>query len=407
MNLPRNDKMIRPIKSIMGLMSLLLVVACGDPPPQAPPPKTVSVAVPLQREVVDWDEFIGRFEAIQDVEIMPQVSGTIERVAFREGVEVRKGQLLFVIDQRTFRNAVAEAQAQITQIEATVTNARTEMERARELLAFEAVSKEEYEQKQAAYRTAVASRSAAAAQLNEAKLQLSYTMVRSPITGRISDKRVALGDTVVAGQTLLTRVGTVNPIYFSFEGAESFYLKYIRQDLRGERRSSRYAQNPVEIQLADDSGYKWRGRMTFVDNAIDPDSGTIRAHAEVQNPDGFLVPGMFGRARLLGSGTYDALLVPDESIVADQTRKLLYVIGKDGKVEQRVVETGPLVEGLRVIRDGIAPTEKVVLDGLAGLRPGAEVKTKLIEMKPRSENTAPVSVPLKAPPPTEAKPAGE
>ena len=147
--------------------------------------------------------------------------------------------------------------------------------------------------------------------------------------------------------------------------------------------------------------------MTFVDNAIDPDSGTIRAHAEVQNPDGFLVPGMFGRARLLGSGTYDALLVPDESIVADQTRKLLYVIGKDGKVEQRVVETGPLVEGLRVIRDGIAPTEKVVLDGLAGLRPGAEVKTKLIEMKPRSENTAPVSVPLKAPPPTEAKPAGE
>jgi len=336
---------------------------------------------------------------------MPQVSGTIERIAFREGVEVQKGQLLFVIDQRTFRNAVAEAQARINQNEASVANARTEMERARELLAFEAVSKEEYEQKQAAHRTAVASRSGAAAQLKEAKLQLSYTMVRSPITGRISDKRVALGDTVVAGQTLLTRVGTVNPIYFSFEGAESFYLKYIRQDQRGERRSSRYAQNPVEIQLADDSGYQWRGRMTFVDNAIDPDSGTIRAHAEVQNPDGFLVPGMFGRARLLGSGTYQALLVPDESIVADQTRKLLYVIGKDGKVAQRVVETGPLVEGLRVIREGIAPTERIVLDGLAGLRPGTEVKAKLIEMKPRSENTAPVSIPAKAPPPTDAKPA--
>lgn len=404
---PSHDKTSRYMKSIMGLMSLLLVVACGEPAPQAPPPKTVSLAVPLQREVVDWDEFIGRFEAMQDVEIMPQVSGTIERIAFREGVEVRKGQLLFVIDQRTFRNAVAEAQAQITQNEATVTNARTEMERARELLAFEAVSKEEYEQKQAAYRTAAAARSGAAAQLSEAKLQLSYTMVRSPITGRISDKRVALGDTVVAGQTLLTRVGTVNPIYFSFEGAESFYLKYIRQDQRGERRSSRYAQNPVEIQLADDSGYQWRGRMTFVDNAIDPDSGTIRAHAEVQNPDGFLVPGMFGRARLLGSGTYKALLVPDESIVADQTRKLLYVIGKDGKVAQRVVETGPLVEGLRVIRDGIAPTEKVVLDGLAGLRPGTEVKAKLIEMKPRSENTAPVSIPAKVPSASEAKPAGE
>ena len=399
-----HDKMPISMKSIIGLMSLLLVVACGEPAPQAPAPKTVSVAVPLQREVVDWDEFIGRFEAMQDVEIMPQVSGTIERIAFREGVEVQKGQLLFVIDQRTFRNAVAQAQAQINQNEASVANARTEMERARELLAFEAVSKEEYEQKQAAYRTAVAAHSGAAAQLKEAKLQLSYTMVRSPITGRISDKRVALGDTVVAGQTLLTRVGTVNPIYFSFEGAESFYLKYIRQDQRGERRSSRYAQNPVEIQLADDSGYQWRGRMTFVDNAIDPDSGTIRAHAEVQNPDGFLVPGMFGRARLLGSGTYEALLVPDESIVADQTRKLLYVIGKDGKVAQRVVETGPLVEGLRVIRDGIAPTERIVLDGLAGLRPGTEVKAKLIEMKPRSENTAPVSIPAKAPPPTDAKP---
>jgi RND family efflux transporter MFP subunit len=400
----RQNKTINQLKGILGLMSLFLIVACGEATPQAPPLKTVSVSVPLQREIVDWDEFIGRFEAMQDVEIMPQVSGTIERIAFREGVEVKKGQLLFVIDQRTFRNAVAEAQAQITQNQATVANARTEMERARELLAFEAVSKEEFEQKQAAYRTAVAAYSGAAAQLDEAKLQLSYTMVRSPITGRISDKRVALGDTVVAGQTLLTRVGTVNPIYFSFEGAESFYLKYIRQDQRGERRSSRYAQNPVEIQLADDSGYKWRGRMTFVDNAIDPSSGTIRAHAEVQNPDGFLVPGMFGRARLLGSGTYNALLVPDESIIADQTRKLLYVIGKDGKVAQRVVATGPLVEGLRVIREGIAPTERVVLDGLAGLRPGLEVKAKLVELKPKSENTAPVSIPLKAPSPTDAKP---
>ncbi|MEH6757314.1 MAG: efflux RND transporter periplasmic adaptor subunit [Parasphingorhabdus sp.] len=404
--IPTNpDKLIRSIKAMLGLMSLFLAVGCGETAPPAPPLKGVSVAVPLQREIVDWDEFIGRFEAMQDVEIMPRVSGTIERITFREGLEVKKGQVLFVIDQRSFRNAVAEAQAQITQNEATVSNARTEMDRARELLGFEAVSKEEYEQKQAAYRSAAAQRAGAVARLNEAKLQLSYTTVRSPITGRISDKRVALGDTVIAGQTLLTRVGTVNPIYFSFDGAESFYLKYIRQDQRGERRSSRYAHNPVEIQLADDSGYKWRGRMTFVDNAIDPESGTIRAHAEVSNPDGFLVPGMFGRARLLGSGTYKALLVPDESIITDQTRKLLYVIGKDGKVAQRIVETGPLVEGLRVIREGIAPTEKIILDGLSGLRPGTAVKAKLTQLKPRSGNTAPVSIPVKAPSPTDAAPA--
>ncbi|WP_417622004.1 efflux RND transporter periplasmic adaptor subunit [Parasphingorhabdus sp.] len=399
------DKFARYLKPILGVLSLSFIMACGESPPPAPPPKAVSVALPLQREVVDWDEFTGRFEAIQDVEIMPRVSGTIERIAFREGVEVRKGQLLFVLDQRTFRNAVAEAQAQIDQNEATVANARTEMERARELLKFEAVSKEEYEQKQAVYRSALAQRSGAQARLSEAKLQLSYTTVRSPVSGRVSDKRVALGDTVSAGQTLLTRVGTVNPIYFSFDGAESFYLKYIRQDQAGERRSSRYAHNPIEIQLADGSGYNWRGRMTFVDSAIDPDSGTIRAHAEVQNPDGFLVPGMFGRARLLGSGTYKALLVPDETLITDQTRKLLYVVGKDNKVTQRVVETGPLVEGLRVIRDGIAPTEKVVLDGLAGLRPGMVVKAKLIQIKPRSDNTAPVSVPLEAPLPTDATPA--
>ena len=398
------DMSAKYIKPMLGLLSLFLVVGCGETSPKAPPIKVVSVAIPLQREVVDWDEFIGRFEAVQDVEILPRVSGTIERIAFREGVEVQEGQILFVIDQRTFRNAVAEAKAQAVQYEATVANARTEMARAQELLKFEAVSKEEYEQKQAIYRSAVAQLGGARARLSEANLQLSYSTVRSPITGRISDKRVALGDTVTAGQTLLTRVGTVDPIYFSFEGAESFYLKYIRQDQRGERRSSRYAQNPVEIQLADDSGYKWRGRMTFVDNAIDPDSGTIRAHAEVQNPDGFLVPGMFGRARLLGSGTYQALLVPDESIVADQTRKLLYVIGNDGKVAQRVVETGPLVEGLRVIRDGIAPTERIVLDGLAGLRPGNKVDAKLVKLKPKSRNTAPVSVPLKAPSPTDAKP---
>ncbi|WP_417590481.1 efflux RND transporter periplasmic adaptor subunit [Parasphingorhabdus sp.] len=395
----------RRVRPVLGLFALLLVAACGETAPPPPPANIVSVALPLQREVVDWDEFIGRFEAIQDVEIMPRVNGTIEKISFREGVEVSKGQVLFVIDQRTFRNSVAEARAALDESKATVANARTEMERARELLAYEAVSKEEFEQKQATYRSAVAQRSAAQARLDNARLQLSYTTVRSPISGRISDKRVALGDTVIAGQTVLTRVGTVNPIYFSFEGAESFYLKYIRQDQRGERRSSRYAQNPIEIQLADDSGYNWRGRMTFVDSAIDPDSGTIRAHAEVQNPDGFLVPGMFGRARLLGSGTYQAMLVPDEALITDQTRKLLYVVGKDKKVTQRVVEVGPMVEGLRVIRDGLAPTEKVVLDGLAALRPGMEVKAKLTQIKPRSDNTAPVSIPAKAPSPTEATPA--
>jgi RND family efflux transporter MFP subunit len=231
---------------------------------------------------------------------------------------------------------------------------------------------------------------------------MEFTTVRAPIGGRVSDKRVAIGDYVVAGQTLLTRIVSTNPIWFTFDGAESFYLKYVRQDKNGERRSSRYAPNPVEIQLADESGYRWRGRMVFVDNAIDPRSGTIRAHAEVANPDGFLVPGMFGRARLLGSGTYKAMLVPDEAVVTDQTRRLVYVVGRDGKVAPRLVETGPMVEGLRVIRTGLAPTDRVVLDGLARLQPGTAVKPKLTAIKPRAADDAPVATPITTPPPAEA-----
>ena len=217
---------------------------------------------------------------------------------------------------------------------------------------------------------------------------------------------MAIGDQVTAGQTLLTTVVSVDPIWFSFEGAEAFYLKYIRQAREGERTSSRYAPNPVEIQLADEQGYRWRGRMVFVDNAIDTGSGTIRAHAVVNNPDGFLVPGMFGRARLLGSGAYKAWLVPDEAILADQSRKLVYVIGKDGKTAVRVVQTGPMVEGLRVVRSGIGAGDKIIIAGLGQMRPGIQVTAKRGTIEPRTSNTAPASRPVLAPPAEQLKPAG-
>jgi RND family efflux transporter MFP subunit len=201
---------------------------------------------------------------------------------------------------------------------------------------------------------------------------------------------------------VLTRVVTVNPIRFAFEGAETFYLKYVRQAQTGERESSRYAPNPVDIKLADESSYRWHGLMKFVDNAIDRNSGTIRAFAEVDNPTGFLVPGMFGRARLLGSGTYSALLVPDEAIVTDQTRRFVYVIGRDGKTVQRNVETGPLVEGLRVLKTGLTASEKVVLDGLARLQPGMDVDAKVIPLKPRAAADSPASTAISAPAAAEA-----
>lgn len=384
------------------IMAVLLLGACAGEAPPAPPPVTVSVAAPLQRDVVDWDDYVGRFEAIQDVQVTPRVSGVITRIGFREGVEVQKGAFLFEIDPRPFRAALDQAQAEVERAEASVANARAERARAAQLLEAEAISREEYDQKLAAERTGAAGLAAARATARSRALDLEFTTVRAPIRGRISDRRVALGDFVTAGQTLLTRVVSTDPIWFTFDGAESFYLKYVRQDRTGERPSSRYAPNPVEIQLADEPDYRWRGRMVFVDNAIDPGSGTIRAHAEVANPDGFLVPGMFGRARLLGSGTYRAMLIPDEAIVTDQTRRIVYVVGKDGKTVPRAVETGPMVEGLRVVRAGLAPTDRVVLDGLARLQPGVPVRTKLAEIRPRARNDAPVATPITTPPPAEA-----
>lgn len=381
------------------LLAALLIAGCGQGDQQQgpPPAPTVSVATPLQREVQDWDEYVGRFEAIQDTQVLPRVSGQIVSVAFRPGVEVGAGQVLFRIDPRPYRAALEQARAQVLRAEATLSNARSESTRAQQLLGYQAVSREEAEQRNSAVRTAAADVAAARAAADAAELNLSFTTVRAPIRGRVSDKRVAVGDNVTASQTLLTTVVSVNPIWFTFEGAESFYLKYIRQAEGGERASSRYAPNPVEIQLADESGYRWRGRMTFVDNAIDTQSGTIRAHAEVPNPDGFLVPGMFGRARLLGSGSYRAMLVPTTAVVTDQARKLVYVVDRTGKTAQRNVELGPIVDGLQVVREGLAPTDRVVIDQLGALRPGTPVKTKRGQIRPVQQRPA-GSTPVTAPP---------
>lgn len=384
------------------VLAVSLLAACGQKAPPPPPKPTVSVAYPLQRSITDWDDYVGRFEAIQDVQVMPRVSGTIQRVAFREGVEVARGEVLFVIDQAPFQAALAQAQADEAKAQAGLANAQTEFARAKTLLAGEAISKEEYETKLATLRSATAALAGARATVKSRSLDLGYTVVRAPITGRVSDKKVAIGDFVSAGQTLLTRVVSVDPIWFSFDGAESFYLKYIRQAQDGQRKSSRYAPNPVEIQLADEPTYRWHGRMVFVDNAIDPQSGTIRAHAEVSNPNGFLVPGMFGRARLLGSGSYGAVLIPDEAIATDQTRKTVFVVGADGKTAQRNVTTGPLVEGLRVVKSGVGAKDRVVIDGLTTLQPGVPVNARLVKITPRAQDANPQSAPLVTPPPSEA-----
>ncbi|WP_448657860.1 efflux RND transporter periplasmic adaptor subunit [Sphingomonas sp. CJ99] len=394
------------LRRTAAFMGVLVLAGCSaQPAPQAPPPPQVTVSTPLVREVVDWDEYTGRFEAVQDVELRARVSGTIDQILFTDGQNVRQGQPLFVIDPRPYRAALAQAQAQAQRAQAALANARSELARADKLVAAQAISREEYETKLAAVRTSEADVAAARASVNTAQLNVGFTTVRSPISGRVSNRRVSKGNFVSEGQTVLTRVVTVDPIWFTFEGAESFYLKYLRQDREGERGSSRNTPNPVEVQLADESSWNWRGRMDFVDNAIDPNSGTIRAHAVIRNPDGFLTPGMFGRARLLGSGTYRAMLVPEEAVVTDQTRKLVYVLGKDNKIEPRPIETGPPVEGLRVVKEGLNQNDKVVTTGITTLQPGMVVTPKQVPLKPRAANAAPVSQPLTTPPASQASSA--
>lgn len=378
-------------------LALLLGACGGGGPPPAPPPTQVSVANPLQRDVVDWDDYTGRFRAPQDVEIRPRVNGVITNIYFRDGQDVGRGAALFEIDPRPYRAALQQAQAQVARAEAALANARQISARNRVLAGAQAVSKEETEAGIANERSAAADLAAARAAVTNARLNLSFTTVRAPFAGRISDRRVSLGDSVADGQTVLTRIVSLDPIWFEFEGAESFYLKNLRQDERGERGSSRHTANPIEIQLADENEYRWRGRMEFLDNTVDPDSGTIRAHAVIPNPTRFLTPGMFGRARLLGSGTYRAMLIPDEAVVTDQTRRLVWVVGKDNKALQRLVELGAKVEGLRIVRAGLAPTDLVILDGIGRLQPDAPVQPKRTKIEPRPARQSPPTEPLEEP----------
>jgi RND family efflux transporter MFP subunit len=395
-------------RNVAAVLTFALLAACskGNQAPPGPPTPHVSVAQPLVRDVTDWDEYVGRFEAPQSVNLSARVTGVVTQILFRNGQDVKEGQPLFIIDPRPYRATLEQAEAQIASARATLANAKSVAARSAELVKVQAVSKEELENDQAQVRTGQASLQAAIANADNARLNLGFTTVRSPVSGRVSDKRVSLGDQVVANTTLLTTVVSLDPIWFSFDGAESFYLKYLREAQQGQRGSSRSAANPVDIQLSDETGYPHHGRMQFVDNALDPQTGTIRAHAVVDNPNHFLTPGMFGRARLLGSGTYKAMLVPDEVITADQSRKLIFVVGQDGKVVQRTVETGPEVQGLRAIRDGLAPTDLVVLDGIAQLQPGAKVEAKKTVIKPRAADTSPSTPAVTVPQASTATTAG-
>lgn len=340
----------------------------------APPPApAVHVAAVKSGEVIDWDTFTGRFEAPETVKLRPRVSGYIEQVRFVEGRDVKKGDVLFVIDQRPYRVQFERAQAEYVRAQARSQLAETELARSQKLLAAHAVSQEEFDQRTSERNQSRADELAARAAMNAAKLDLEYTQVTSPIDGRISRADVTTGNYVAAGETILTSVVSLDPIYVYFEGDEQTYLKYADLAKRGERPSSRDNANPVYIGLANEDDFPHAGKMNFVDNALNPETGTIRARALLDNPEHLFTPGMLARIKLQGSGKYTATLIDDEAVATDQDRKYVMVVNAQNVVEYRQVELSGVFNNQRIVRSGLKPGERIVISGLQRIRPGIKV----------------------------------
>src|SRR5687768_8563567 len=377
----------------MGLLALLLLVGFaywlfggGKPAAQAMPPAQVAVAVPLQRTIIEYDEFTGRFEPSQAVEIRPRVSGQLQAVHFRDGDYVRQGQLLFTLDPRPFQAELAEAQARAPAARSAAHLSSLQVGRAERLLTKGFVSRDNFDSLQASDRSARSNIAAAEAVIRQRALDLEFTRVRAPVSGRISYRRTDPGTLVTgnSGQaTLLTTIHAVDPIYFTFEVSEALLLK-----ARREFAGASSGPPQVAIRLQDEPDYRWNGRVDFTDNGIDPNSGTIRARAVVANPGGFLTPGMFGSMRLSSGRPVTALLVPDSAVLTDQTGKIVMVIGTNGQPQPVPVQVGPVIDGLRVIKSGLTADMKVIIRGHQRMMPGVPIKPTLTRIVPEPATRA-------------------
>jgi RND family efflux transporter MFP subunit len=368
---------------------ILFLVGCfvtGCKKPALPPPQVPIVYfVPsISKEVVEWDEYIGRLESPKTVEIRPRVSGYLNKVHFQEGKEVNQGDILFTIDRRPYQAEFDRAEAEHLRASNQAELAKNEADRAKKLIATRVISEEDLDTKAKAYSAAQAAEKAAQATKDLAKLNLEFTEIHAPISGRISRALVTEGNLVSGGPnsavaTLLTTVVSQDPLYLYGDADERAILKYVRLSREGKRDSARDKQIPAEMALADDIGFPHKGYMDFVDNRVDPGTGTLRARGVFPNPDHRLSPGLFGRIRIPGSGKYQAVLIPDRTVGSDQTEKFVYVITAEQKVEYRPVKIGPLIEGLRVVKEGLKPDERVIAEGLLRVRPGMTVNAKPLE----------------------------
>lgn len=368
-------------RAILAVALAALVANCGDSSTQkaaAPPPPAVTVAPPVKRQVVDYDEYVGRFVAVNSVEVRSRVSGYLEAVHFKDGQLVKEGDLLFTIDRRPFENAAAQARASLTAAQSNVAFTEADYTRGQQLVKEKTITDQSFEQRAQAFRNARAAVAGAEAALRTSELDLSFTELRAPIAGRIGDRRVTPGNLVTGGTggntTLLATIVSTDPIYFEFTFDEASYLRYERNAGAGGDIASRGASVPVGLKLIDEKDFVHNGRIDFVDNVIERTSGTIRGRAVFQNKDNVFTPGMFGRVRVPASSPYEGLLVPDAAIGTEQVRKYVLVVGPDNKATQKYVTLGQLVDrSLRVIKDGVGPDDKVIVNGIARVRPGQQV----------------------------------
>ncbi len=357
--------------------------SCGRAKAPAPPPPKVDVRQPIAREVTEWDEYTARIEAVESVEIRPRVSGYLQSVQFKDGTMVAKGDLLFVIDPRPYEAALRHAEADLAAASARLVLAQKNRSRSDELIRSHAISQEDADIRESGVRQADAAVQQTQAAVDRAKLDVEFTHVTAPISGRIGRKLVTEGNLINGGVaaegTLLTTIVSLDPIYAYFEADERSFLKYVDLASTGERPSSRDFRHPVWVGLADEDGFPREGKMDFVDNQLDRGTGTMVARALLPNSDLKLAPGLFARLRLPGSGLYPAVVVPDEAIGSDQSQKFVYVVDADNKAQYRKVRTGPLLDGLRVVREGLTRQDWVIVAGTQRARPGMPVDARHLD----------------------------
>jgi len=386
--------------SALVLVACALVAGCGQQQPQqqqaAPPPPAVTVATPNERTITDHDEYVGRFVAVDAVEIRARVSGYLDKIHFKDGQVVKEGDLLFTIDKRPFQTALDQAKAQLERARAELAFAQGDLDRASQLVRDKTITQQTFDQRTQVKRVAEANVAAQEAAVRQAQLDLEFTDLRAPVSGRIGDRRVSIGNLVTGGTTgnttLLATIVSTDPIRFEFTFDEASYLRYERLAAKGNVNTSRDdlaargGSSVVRLRLIDEKDFVHVGRMDFVDNVIDRSTGTIRGRAVFANAQGLFTPGMFARVQVPGSAPYTALLVPDTAIGSEQARKFVYVVRPDNTVVQKYVELGQLAEGERVIKSGLEATDRVIVEGLMRARPGIKV-TPQVAPGPASAGT--------------------